>query len=174
MLIIRLLHAGDADSALLKLQLTFDRAAIARLLAGLRPEQLSALCRHFTFDFVHPLWYGGFLLLLTARLFNLNGIGSRWNALLFGPPLMALLDTIENIMHYPLLTGKWEVAALPVAIAAICASVRPLAHAAVGVPLQRVPSTSCVCSHPIRRPRLIATFTADEACGRFLGCPSKR
>jgi hypothetical protein len=122
--IARILHAGNATAALMTLQTTFSAAAFADVLASLGPEQLEALLGHFTFDFLHPLWYGAFALLFTAGLFERSRIGHRWNALLWGAPLMAALDILENLVHLPLITGRIEVSALPVVFAATCATVK--------------------------------------------------
>jgi hypothetical protein len=118
------LHRGDAALALITLQTTFDPAAFDAVMSSLNHDQVSALKGHFLFDFLHPLWYGAFALLLLAWLFECNRVPGCFNALLWGAPLMALLDLLENLVHLPLITGHLQVSALPVAFAATCATLK--------------------------------------------------
>jgi len=122
--IARILHGGNATATLLTLQTTFCAEAFADVLASLDPDQLAALLGHFTLDFLHPLWYGAFALLITARLFESIGVDRRWNALLWAAPVMAVLDILENLVHLPMIAGSLEVSALPVAFAAACATAK--------------------------------------------------
>ena len=84
----------------LKAQTTFSKTVFLDLLAqwhqaGLMPDYL----HHFYFDFLHPLWYAGFLGALMAKAMNLNQIPYKFNFLLLMPVVAGLLDLVENSFH---------------------------------------------------------------------------
>ena len=84
----------------IKAQTTFSKVVLLDLFAqwhqaGLMPNY----CRHFYFDFLHPLWYAGFLCALMAKAMNLNQIPQKFNLLLLIPIIAGLLDLVENSFH---------------------------------------------------------------------------
>ncbi len=93
-------------------------------MSSLTPGQVSALKGHFVLDFLHPVWYGAFALLLLAWLFERNQVPGRFDVVLWAAPIMSLFDLLENLVHLPLITGHLEASALPVAFAAACATLK--------------------------------------------------
>ena len=98
-LIINVLHGGNADALLIQLQLTYDAATFNQLMASATEAQIAALQGHYTFDFIHPVWYGVFALSLTSWLFDLNQLSARWNIALIPAIIFPSLDVLENSIH---------------------------------------------------------------------------
>ncbi len=88
-------------------QVSVSPEAVARAFAEWSAEGLLGRYRfHFTFDLTHPLWYGAFLFLVTARLMPLGTTPAEdrvavraGRALLALPIAAAILDTAENAAH---------------------------------------------------------------------------
>jgi len=108
-LIARTLQSGDAESLLFQFQFCYSADDFSTLLNSISAQQLAALQAHFTYDHIHPLWYGLLALSLTSWLFNLNHFSPRWSLALWPAVLMALLDVVENNIHEP-----WFMLAQPV------------------------------------------------------------
>lgn len=98
-LIMNVLHGGNADALFIQLQLTYDAATFNHLIASASEAQIAALQGHYTFDFIHPIWYGVFALSLSSWLFDLNQLSARWNIALIPAIIFPSLDVLENSIH---------------------------------------------------------------------------
>lgn len=104
--ILLMLEKAGVAQTLLQLQLTADAQTFITTAAELSDKQMDGLIHHFYLDFLHPLWYGAFTLTFTAWLFNRANLSHGWNFILWGAPLMAVLDLVENAIHLPVLLGQ--------------------------------------------------------------------
>ena len=103
-MIARTLHSGDAEALLFRFQFCYSASDFLALLNSISTQQLTALQNHFTYDHIHPLWYGLLALSLTAWLMNLNQMSARCSVMLWPAVIMALMDVVENTIHEPWLT----------------------------------------------------------------------
>ena len=118
------LHSANASHLLFAFQFTYDAASFRELLASISAVQQAGLQAHFTYDHIHPLWYGGLIVTLTAWLLKKNDLGGRWNLLIIFGVIPSLMDIIENSIHEPLLFETAIPTDPAVTIAAICATIK--------------------------------------------------
>lgn len=123
-LIALILESAGVGRTLLQLQLTPDARTFITTVAELSDPQMDALLNHFYLDFLHPLWYGAFALTFTAWLFNRLELSNDWNLVLWGAPLMALLDLVENSIHMPVLLGHLPANELTIGAASLAATIK--------------------------------------------------
>jgi hypothetical protein len=84
----------------LKAQTTFSRTTYVEQVKQWQERGLMGdYKRHFTFDFLHPLWYALFLSALMAAGFNRNRLSSKANWLLSLPFIAGAMDLVENCFH---------------------------------------------------------------------------
>lgn len=118
------LQQGGADTLLFRFQFCYQADAFNALLNSISPAQLHALQQHFTYDHMHPLWYGLLALSLSSWLFDLNRLSARWNLLLWPAVLMSALDVIENSIHEPWFNLLSTPSDPWVMIAGVCATLK--------------------------------------------------
>ena len=123
-LIIRVLHAGNADALLIQLQLTYDADTFNQLLAQASSAQIAALQGHYFYDFIHPVWYGMLALSLTSWLLNINRLSQGWSLPLIPAIIFPALDVLENILHSPWIFQTATATDPLVLIAGIAATVK--------------------------------------------------
>lgn len=115
-LILRLMpHPIDA----LKIQFAYSTESFNGILTRWSDLERAAFLLHYSVDFLFP-WFYGFLLFFVLEDIK---VGS-WR---FLPLVAALFDEIENALHVLLVNRNMEVAALPVALAALAATLKWLA-----------------------------------------------
>jgi len=118
------LHSANASHLLFAFQFTYDAENFRELLASISAVQLAGLQAHFAYDHIHPLWYGGLIVTLTAWLLKKNGLRGRWNLLIAVGVVPSLMDVIENSIHEPLMFETAIPTDPAVTVAAICATIK--------------------------------------------------
>lgn len=118
------LESGGASTLLFSFQFTYDPDTFSALLASISPEQLLALQGHYTYDHLHPLWYGLFIVSFTAWLLKINNMAPRWDILIATGVIPSVLDVIENHIHEPVFNGLVAADDAAIALAGICATVK--------------------------------------------------
>ena len=118
------LHSANASHLLFAFQFTYDAASFRELLASISAVQQAGLQAHFTYDHIHPIWYGGLIVTLMAWLLKKNGLTGRWNLLIVFGVIPSLMDVIENSIHEPLLFETAIPTDPTVTVAAICATIK--------------------------------------------------
>lgn len=89
----------------LRLQTTLSPATFAAIVQDWQSTgAIDSYWRHYRYDFIHPLWYGGWLAAAMAKAFEANRIAARRDAWLCLPLVAAGLDLVENLFHVLFLT----------------------------------------------------------------------
>lgn len=84
----------------LKAQTTFSRTTYVEQVKQWQERDLMGDYRHhFTFDFLHPIWYALFLSALMAAGLNRNRAPARFDRLLCLPFIAGAMDLVENCFH---------------------------------------------------------------------------
>lgn len=129
---------------LLRMQTTLSAAEFSVLAEDLyRRGADGAFLGHFYYDWLHPLWYGGLIVLLMARGFERHRWPPARDGLLWLPVLAGLADLVENALHFYMIVDtahitqgrvlvangaawlKWSLVAAGVTIAATLLLRRP-------------------------------------------------
>lgn len=109
----------------LDLQTTFSATTFAAIVHGWQANgAIDAYWHHYRYDFVHPLWYGGFLAAALSKGFDLNRIDPRHNAWLLVPVAAACLDLCENSLHVLFLSWPASVVTPLVALSGLAANLK--------------------------------------------------
>jgi len=123
-LIANVLHSGDASHLLFQFQFSYTAADFQALLDSISAGQLQALQGHFAYDHIHPLWYGGLIVCLTAWLLKKNQLGGKWNLLIVTGVIPSVMDLTENSIHEPVFMGLANADESAITVAAICATIK--------------------------------------------------
>lgn len=84
----------------LHMQTTLSAETFRMLAEGLYERGVeNAYIAHYYYDFLHPLWYAGLLMVLLARGFERRGVPPARNGLLLVPVAPGLADLLENSLH---------------------------------------------------------------------------
>ncbi len=109
---------------LLALQLAFTSERFWQVLHLWGPEGLALFRAHFAFDLVHPVLYACFGY-LAGRSKLLAAGPPKWQTVYtFMLPLAALLDYVENLSHWILLSFEPNTGGLLIGLASLCAALK--------------------------------------------------
>ena len=91
---------GPIGPDLLRLQTTLSAETFKQTLDGFTPDELTRYRTHFAWDSVHPLIYGGLLLLWTYIIHGRRPFSTRMLRILVGLSIaVPALDYVENGFH---------------------------------------------------------------------------
>jgi len=109
-------HALGAD--MLRVQTTLSAETVRAIFAKWDAAGLvDVYSSHYSYDMVHPLWYGVFLTALLARGFDANRVPASRNALLLLPFVAAVCDLLENLIHLTFVADRANITTSAVLIA---------------------------------------------------------
>jgi hypothetical protein len=129
-----LAQAGPVATDILQLQLTASPESFRDIVQGWSPAELARYRSHFAWDTVHPLVYGGFLVLWTLVAHRRRRFVSRTlRVLLFLAVAPSVLDYVENAMHLYLEVNRGSINSGTVLIAATAATLKWLCAASITV-----------------------------------------